>query len=203
MGRPRTFDENLALDAAVERFWRHGYLATSVRDLAAEMGISGASLYNAFGSKRALFSRALQRYLDKSPRRRIAELDGSSAPVAALRKFFSDLVKVSVSDRRGCLLVNSAMEIAPHDAMLCVVIRSGLKEIEEGLHRAIRAAQRECAVSEWLDATAVARLLLNTVIAIRVLARTTSDPRVLRGVAKPVLDLLKSGSLAEGRMADA
>ena len=51
MARPREFDEAAVLDAAMDCFWRNGYEATSVRDLAAHMGITGASLYNAFGGK--------------------------------------------------------------------------------------------------------------------------------------------------------
>ena len=66
MARPREFDEAAVLDAAIQQFWLRGYEATSVRDLADEMGIAGASLYNAFGSKRMLFERSLNRYLDQT-----------------------------------------------------------------------------------------------------------------------------------------
>ena len=66
MARPREFDEAAVLDAAIERFWQSGYEATSVRDLADEMNIAGASLYNAFGDKRSLYERALNRYLDQT-----------------------------------------------------------------------------------------------------------------------------------------
>src|SRR5277367_1873350 len=55
MARPREFDEAAVLDAAIEKFWQRGYEATSVRDLADEMNIAGASLYNAFGDKRSLY----------------------------------------------------------------------------------------------------------------------------------------------------
>ena len=54
MARPREFDEATVLEAAMHCFWAQGYEATSVRDLAAQMGITGASLYNAFGDKRSL-----------------------------------------------------------------------------------------------------------------------------------------------------
>ena len=71
MGRPREFDDGDALDAAMDCFWRDGYEATSVRDLAARMGITGTSLYNAFGDKRSLFRQVLQRPARRSelPRR--------------------------------------------------------------------------------------------------------------------------------------
>ena len=62
MARPRSFDETTVLDAALGGFWGRGYEATSIRDLTAAMGISGPSLYNAFGDKRALFAEALDHY---------------------------------------------------------------------------------------------------------------------------------------------
>ena len=68
MARPREFDEVAALDAAMDCFWRNGYEATSVRDLAARMGITGTSLYNAFGDKRSLFREVLLRYAERSMR---------------------------------------------------------------------------------------------------------------------------------------
>ncbi|HUN97092.1 MAG TPA: helix-turn-helix domain-containing protein, partial [Bradyrhizobium sp.] len=68
MARPREFDEAVALEAAVECFWRRGYVATSVRDLAEKMGISAPSLYNTYGDKHELFVQALERYLDHSTR---------------------------------------------------------------------------------------------------------------------------------------
>ena len=62
MARPREFDEVTVLEAAMNCFWAQGFESTSVRDLAEEMGITGASLYNAFGDKRSLYRRALAHY---------------------------------------------------------------------------------------------------------------------------------------------
>src|ERR1700751_2119899 len=75
MARPRECEEAAALDAAMDCFWKDGYEATSVRDLPTRMGITGASLYNAFGDKRALFREVLQRYAERSTRERIAALE--------------------------------------------------------------------------------------------------------------------------------
>src|SRR2546427_12054873 len=64
MGRPREFDPEKALDAAMRVFWRKGYHSTSLRDLTKAMGITSPSLYAAYGNKEALFRKALQRYFD-------------------------------------------------------------------------------------------------------------------------------------------
>ena len=74
MARPREFDETAVLDAAIQCFWAKGFEATSVRDLADEMGITGASLYNAFGDKRALYRRALDQYVAGSLGERVRRL---------------------------------------------------------------------------------------------------------------------------------
>ena len=61
-GRPRAFDEDQALDAAIDVFWRLGYEGASMAELTQAMGINKPSLYAVFGSKEKLFVRALERY---------------------------------------------------------------------------------------------------------------------------------------------
>lgn len=82
VARPRTFDGDKVLDAAIACFWSRGLEATSVRDLAEHMGIRGPSLYNAFGDKRALFARALERYATRTMRERITRQHGPRSPRA-------------------------------------------------------------------------------------------------------------------------
>ena len=100
MARPREFDEGVVLESAIRQFWLHGYEATSVRDLADEMGITGASLYNAFGDKRSLYRRSLDRYLDETLRDRIARFEGSLPPRKAISAFLEEIIDRSVNERR-------------------------------------------------------------------------------------------------------
>lgn len=64
VGRPRSFDADAALEAALQVFWRHGYEGASLADLTAAMGITRTSMYAAFGNKEQLFRRALERYTE-------------------------------------------------------------------------------------------------------------------------------------------
>jgi TetR/AcrR family transcriptional regulator, transcriptional repressor for nem operon len=192
MARPREFDEDAVLNAAMHCFWERGYAATSVRDLAAEMGITGPSLYNAFGDKRALFRRVLERYAQHSARARMARLETTLPPKEAVEAFIAEIVEHSLDDRdrRGCLLVNSALEMAPHDAEIGAEIAAGLGEVEAFFRRTLTAAQADGTVPSDRDPQDLARLLLGVTLGIRVLARTSPERKLLEGMARPALALL-------------
>jgi TetR/AcrR family transcriptional repressor of nem operon len=182
----------MALDSAIECFWARGLEATSVRDLAGRMGLNGPSLYNAFGDKRALFARALERYAARTMRERIARLEKRYRPKAAISAFIREVIERSVTDphRRGCLLVNSALEVAPHDKELRARIAAYLEEIATFFRRNVAAAQAAGEVPADLDCDDTARLLLGVLMGIRVLARANPDRELLEGVARPALALL-------------
>lgn len=191
MTRPREFNEDAVLDAATRRFWAHGYGATSMREIGAATGLGQASLYNAFGDKHALFMRCLDRYLDASMRARIARLEATQRPRAAIESFLSEIVARSLAaDRRGCLLVNSALEVAPHDAKIGATIAARLDELEAFFLRCVRAGQADGSINADRKPRDLARLLLATVMGLRVLARARPDARTLRGVARAALVLL-------------
>ncbi len=192
MARPKAFDEDRAIDAAVDCFWMRGYEATSVRDLAQAMGIGGTSLYNAYGDKRALFARSLERYANRSMRERIARLEDSHRPKEAIRAFLAEIIDRSLkdSDRKGCLLVNSALDVAPHDAEIGKVVGGYLDEIRAFFRRNVEAARRAGQVPRTIDPEAVSGHLLGVLLGIRVLARTGARRKLLEGVAQPALDLL-------------
>lgn len=193
MARPREFDEAAALEAAMECFWRRGYEATSLRDLTSSMGLTAPSLYNAFGGKQELFTRALERYLDRTTRDRLRRLEQSLGPKAALHRFFAEIIEHSISDRqrKGCFLINSALEIAPHDAECRAVITEQFNDIEAFFRRCILKAQADNTVSSDVDAGDTARLLLGVLLGVRVLARTKPERAMMEGVVRPALALLK------------
>jgi TetR/AcrR family transcriptional repressor of nem operon len=195
VARPREFSESEALDAAVSRFWEHGYEASSVRELADAMGINGASLYNTFGDKRALYRRALDRYVEQSLGERVARLEGDLPPRQAIEAYFGEIVGRSLEDgrRRGCMLVNSALELAPHDAEFREIVGGVLKRVEAFFRRSVEAGQRDGSIRSSQPAEDLARLLLSAQLGIRVLARSRPEPALLQGVVRSALAALDSG----------
>lgn len=194
MARPREFDEATVLDAAMRRFWAQGYEGTSVRDLADRMGITGASLYNAFGDKRSLYRRALEFYFERSVRDRVARFERSLPPLAALRAFFDEIVERSVADPecRGCMLVNSALEATPEDPGLRAAVAGEFTLIEAFFRRCVAAGQADGTITARQAPDALAKLLLSVLLGIRVLARARPQRDVLEGAARSALGLLKS-----------
>jgi len=150
MARPREFDESHALDAAMQCFWRRGYEATSLRDLMRAMGLTAPSLYNSFGDKQKLFVRTLERYLDHTTRDRLRRLEQTLPPRRALECFFAEIIEHSLKDkeRKGCFLVNSALEIAPHDVRCRAMIAAQFTGIEAFFRRCVAAAQRDGTASK-------------------------------------------------------
>ncbi|MBV8738084.1 MAG: TetR/AcrR family transcriptional regulator [Alphaproteobacteria bacterium] len=194
MARPREFDETTVLEAAMNCFWAQGFEQTSVRDLAERMGITGASLYNAFGDKRSLYRRAFVYYLAQTVRDRVVRLE-KLPPLTAIRTFFEEIIDRSVDDeqRRGCMLVNTALELAPYDAEFQKLVAEEFSFIEAFFRRCVEAGQKDGTIAAACPATGLARLLLSVLIGVRILARTRPQRAVLEGAASSVLALLGTG----------
>jgi TetR/AcrR family transcriptional repressor of nem operon len=185
--RPRKFDEDRALDAAIERFWEQGYAGTTIRDLSADMGMTGASLYNAFGDKRALFCLALRRYVAGHSLAAVAAIAASDNPILSLDRFLKGLVREAAATGRGCLLISSAAEVPSGDPSLQEEINDHLLSVEKALRASLVAARRKSLVPVSLDCTKQARVVLSAIISIQILARRRTNSKVLAAIAQSAM----------------
>lgn len=175
MGRARTFEEEEALTAAMGVFWRQGYRATSVKDLEAATGLKPGSLYHAFGSKRDLFVRVLDRYIEGVIRTRVARYleDEDGEPLERLREFItSAYAYVSpAKPSQACLLVNTAVELGTEDPEVHAQVIRGFRLVERGMERQIGRAQQAGELPAALDVKQAARQLAVTFQGILVTSR--------------------------------
>jgi TetR/AcrR family transcriptional repressor of nem operon len=193
MGRPREYDEGEVLAAAGDVFWARGYEATSTRALTECTGLTPASIYNAFGDKRGLYLRALRYYLDQTLRERITRLESTLPPGRAIAMFFREIITRSLADpqHRGCMLMNAAIEVTSDDPEMQRIIADETVIIEGFFLRCAVAGQKNGEIPKDQPAADIARMLLALLAGLRVLARVRPDAKLLKGLVRPALAMLK------------
>jgi TetR/AcrR family transcriptional repressor of nem operon len=174
VGRPRAFDEDVVIDRAMDVFWTNGYANTSPAQLAEATGVAKGSLYNAFNSKRELFDRALARY-----DRQVSELAGEllSRPgttLECLRGALRSIVDFDLAQAspRGCLVGNTAVELAGHDPEIARTIRAMQDRQIAALVARIEQGRRDGDIGPDVDTRAMAEFLATTLAGLRVMAMT-------------------------------
>jgi len=182
MPRTRTLDDDTVLGRATALFWRRGYAGTSIRDLSEATGLGAAALYHRFGDKDGLFVEALRHYAAGGPAERIARFSALDDPVAAISGFLGELADLSVADpeRRGCFLINTALDGAATVPGARDLARARLNEIKGFFRAQAHRAAASGRLSPDVDIDSLAESLLACVLAMRVLARLDPEPGRLR-----------------------
>ncbi|GIF23297.1 AcrR family transcriptional regulator [Actinoplanes tereljensis] len=145
MARSKAFDDATVVAAARDAFWEYGFAATSLAQLQAATGLSKSSLYETYGSKRALFDRAVHSYLDvmMSPLLEPMERDGAGgADIEAFFRAFGEYFRSSAPRvaTRGCLILNTATELPHLDEAAAEMIRDFRARVRGAFLNAARGA---------------------------------------------------------------
>ena len=188
MPRPREFETDAAIEQAMQLFWAKGFDATSLDDLCDATGLGRSSLYAAFGDKRALLLKALDRYVERGAAR-ISRAVGHGP----IREGLTELLRLHVNEiaagpgRRGCFVGNCTVELARRDPEVQARVRAGLERNESILRAALLRARADGELSEAVDAEAVAKFLISSLQGLRVVGKSNSDRASLEAIAKVVL----------------
>lgn len=179
MARPVEIDRDDALRKALDLFWRKGYRATSLNDLLHATGMGKGSFYAAFGSKQALFECVLERYHAAS-----ASATGhhTRKGLTALRNFLDvTMIKLAPAQRRrGCLLVNSVLELEGVEPQLHKIANRYLQDLESRCLRYLCDAQASGELKQALDPDDLAALTATLLQGLRVDSRMGRSQNQLR-----------------------
>ncbi len=188
----KQFDEADVLDKAMQAFWAHGYEATSIQDLVDCMGLNRGSLYAAFGDKRKLFIRSLEHYETHHRRAWLDSLRHRHTPRGAMLSVFEGAIGAALSDhsRSGCFLVNTAIELSPHDEEIARVVAGGLSDTEAFFRDLVLEGQRIGDIPSHVDPVRTARRMLGLLTGLRVLARSRPERPLLEALADQAAELL-------------
>ncbi|GAB2601776.1 TetR/AcrR family transcriptional regulator [Streptomyces capparidis] len=192
MARTKEFDPDAVLRSAMELFWERGYEATSMADLVAHLGIGRASIYATFGSKHDLYLKALDRYGEFTDTALLDNLSQPGPALPAVRAVVRGFAAEATGERRGrgCLVTNTATELAPHDPDSARRVRASWNHLETLLGSALTRARAQGELPADRDPRALARMLLVLLQGIRVVGKAGDDPARVRDAAEQALALL-------------
>ncbi len=160
-GRPREFDRDSALDAAMQLFWRQGYEPTSLEQLKQVMGgLSAASFYGAFGSKEGLYREALARYLDTHGQVVAPLHDETLAPRDALEQTLRRSARMQTDAQlpKGCMVVLSAANASPENRHLQMLVAAERQRTRDAIRHCIERAIASGELRQDADAVGLATL---------------------------------------------
>ena len=188
------FDRDAAVEAAVQVFWRKGFVATSMDDIKKATGVNESSLYNTFGNKEGLYKEALGRYRDKVLAS-FASLPNLEHPRDTLRTTFLRIAKLATTKEgaAGCMLMNSAMELGAEYPGIAAFARESYQMIEDWLYATVARGQELGELSTRRDAKAMARYLSFMIQGMFAVARTSPSEEFMNDVAETLMGVLSDG----------
>jgi TetR/AcrR family transcriptional repressor of nem operon len=175
----------------MDLFWREGYEAASLPALLKAMGISRQSLYDTFGSKRALYIDAIEHYRATQLAQALALLARGGSPLGNVKgvvRFFHNLA--ADSRCRGCFVANAVVEMGPRDPELAKLLGDTLELLRGGVERALRQAQARGELGPDKSPRQLSRALTNAMIGMAVTGRLDGRRSDLRDVYNGTLGLL-------------
>lgn len=213
-GRPVQFVREDAIEAAMNLFWKRGYLAVSAKDLAEAMEIQRSSLYNSFGSREAIFIEALSRYAALAPDRPLFRVKPGERVARVLASVMRDICRVRAADAegRGCLVCNSIAELAGVEESLGPLIERSVRGMAAVVGQLLRQADQQGEFTPPGGAKAAADTFVAFLIGLNTVSKVIRDEdqlwamaaQFLRGlgIAQAVLDEvsdLPTKAMASGR----
>ena len=192
MARHKEFDQDEALQKAMEIFWARGYEGTSIQDLVGHMGINRQSMYDTFGDKHSLFLEALDRYREIQSRKVFEVLERPGSMKKNLRQLFEEAVARSLSaeGRRGCFVGNSMSELAGRCKETATRTCNSVASAEKMFQKALQRGKEQGELRRVSDTRAVARFLYSNLQGVLLMAKATRDRKLLNDVVKVTLSVL-------------
>jgi AcrR family transcriptional regulator len=187
-GRPREFDPERALDAALKVFWEKGYEGASLADLTRAMGINRPSLYAAFGDKEALFLRVVDRYVD-GPASYLSQALEAPTARAVVERLLEGAAGLGTrtAQPRGCLLVNGALACGEEASAVRDHLAARRAAGQLAIQKRLARARAEGDLPRDADPADLARYVATIMQGLAVQTASGATPAALRRVVRTAL----------------
>ncbi|OBZ19482.1 hypothetical protein A8L34_08275 [Bacillus sp. FJAT-27264] len=191
MSRPREFDYDTVLHAAIDIFREHGYNASSYDILTKGTKLNKQSLYGAFGDKKALFSKSLSLYNAEFLERFEELLSHGTTALETLRYWQLHFLRPHCEHNYGCMIVNSTLELQNSESSsVKIEFDHMFQQMKEMLEVVISKGQQEGSVILKLSSEQISTHLVNTIIGIRVMVRSGSTNEQLQSQLDTAIEML-------------
>tara|TARA_R110002153_G_scaffold18021_2_gene62946 strand:+ start:7662 stop:8246 length:585 start_codon:yes stop_codon:yes gene_type:complete len=192
IGRPRQFNTEKAIEQAMQQFWRGGYTATSLQNLLDSMRISKSSLYQSFGNKENLFIRCLDNYQATFNKTLSELLKSSTSGLMFIEQLLESVIQeANNSERKGCLLVNTANELGVKDPLITATIERGFNAVRITIKKALEKAILEGDLSEKSDLDDLSAYFVVGISGLRTMVKAGANYEQLHRVTQILLNALK------------
>ncbi len=174
VGRPREFDYDQVLDAAIRQFTLTGYHGTSISLLSQATGLTAGSIYKAFSDKRGLFLAAFHRYISVNNQRLEASLAGAGNGMQHIRILLDHYLANSSGEtgRLGCMVVSTVSELASNDPEIAETIARLMQRYRQRFVRYLQQGISDGSVNADIDPQSTASLLVTLSQGLRVLGKS-------------------------------
>ncbi len=188
----KSFEESDVVEQAMQVFWEKGYAATSISDITEATGIKRGSLYNAFDGKDDLFLRSLLKYDTEKRKELLRRMEDIEDPREAIAAFFDYIVSDCLNDpnKKGCLLVNTALDYLHLDDEVQKVVADAFKELTSFFEQQIKRGQQHGDIPDTASPKATAKALIAILVGIRVLGRGMLGKTALQQIAEQAQRLI-------------
>lgn len=178
MPRVKLFDEQEVLKKAMHLFWKKGYYATSVQDLVDESGINRASLYDTFGGKKELFTKAFTNYREVNTAATKKFLFAHENVREGFGKLFARALRDSETDtdRKGCFTVNTTVEFMPNEQEFAELLQESKTGFEKIFTDYLQYGVRQGQIASDKNLRAAATLFFTFFNGLKVVTKTDFDP---------------------------
>jgi TetR/AcrR family transcriptional repressor of nem operon len=183
MARPKAFDKDAALSAAIGLFSQRGYEGTSASDLVKGMGIGRQSLYNTFGDKWQLYLAALSHYINESVRAQLEALRVPSRALDGVAAQVALVIEDAIADASpSCLGVGATCEFGRREPEVKAVIDRNGHRLTAALAARIREGQGQGDIATTVIPDEAAAFILAVLMGVKVAARAGITPGQLRSM---------------------
>ncbi|MDD9905476.1 MAG: TetR/AcrR family transcriptional regulator [Rhodospirillaceae bacterium] len=193
MARVREFDPQEAIQGAMNVFWRSGYGDTTMEDIVSETGVSRYGLYGTFGNKKDILLAAIRHYertIEETFWAGLRRPDARGAEIAEHWQMLRDYAEDECFCN-GCLIVNVAAEVAPHDPDIAAEVQRIDAKHAELFARAIRNGQAAGEIADDVDPNGTAKMLVALSRGGALMIRAGVKPAELEGAIQSALSFLR------------